>query len=492
MKKSIISLVVFMMTTGGVFAGGILTNTNQSVLFLKNPARDAAIGLDGVYNNPAGVAFMPEGFHIALNWQYAHQTRTVTSVSPLYVLGRKNNNNERKIFEGVADAPFIPSLQGAWNKGNWSLQFNLSVPGGGGSCEFADGLGSFERVVGSIANMLEPLGAQGYDMDGYMKGRQYFYGVQLGAAYKIHPNLSVYGGLRLLYGDATYKAKISNIQVKTENGYVDFADFMTNSTATVNNALDLVNAGIAQYEAAGIPVPAELLARQAQLESTKANLTQLQKYAQGVNLLCNQDGLGIAPIIGIDWKYKNFNFAAKYEFKTQIRMKNESTVNEASEIDAVNKYKDGEKVNEDAPALLTIGAQWKPIDVVSLNIGWHHYFDKNASWYNNAQDLLKHDTNEFLAGVEWDITDKLNVSCGGQLTRYGLSDDYMNDISFVVNSYSIGLGCSYKVKDNITLTAAYFQTNYSDYDKTVTEPIPYKETYTRTNRVLGIGCQLDF
>ena len=492
MKKSIISLVVFMMTSGGVFAGGILTNTNQSVLFLKNPARDAAIGLDGVYSNPAGVAFMPEGFHIALNWQYAHQTRTVTSVSPLYVLGRKNNNNERKIFEGVADAPFIPSLQGAWNKGNWSLQFNLSVPGGGGSCEFADGLGSFERVVGSIANMLEPLGAQGYDMDGYMKGRQYFYGVQLGAAYKIHPNLSVYGGLRLLYGDATYKAKISNIQVKTENGYVDFADFMTNSTATVNNALDLVNAGIAQYEAAGIPVPAELLAQQAQLESTKANLTQLQKYAQGVNLLCNQDGLGIAPIIGIDWKYKNFNFAAKYEFKTQIRMKNESTVNEASEIDAVNKFKDGEKVNEDAPALLTIGAQWKPIDVVSLNIGWHHYFDKNVSWYNNAQDLLKHDTNEFLAGVEWDITDKLNVSCGGQLTRYGLSDDYMNDISFVVNSYSIGLGCSYKVKDNITISAAYFQTNYSDYDKTVTEPIPYKETYTRTNRVLGIGCQLDF
>ena len=491
MKKSIISLVVFMMTTGGVFAGGILTNTNQSVLFLKNPARDAAIGLDGVYSNPAGVAFMPEGFHIALNWQYAHQTRTVTSVSPLYVLGRKNNNNERKIFEGVADAPFIPSLQGAWNKGNWSLQFNLSVPGGGGSCEFADGLGSFERVVGSIANMLEPLGAQGYDMDGYMKGRQYFYGVQLGAAYKIHPNLSVYGGLRLLYGDATYKAKISNIQVKTENGYVDFADFMTTSTATVNVALDLVNAGIAQYEAAGIPVPAELLARQAQLESTKANLTQLQKYAQGVNLLCNQDGLGIAPIIGIDWKYKNFNFAAKYEFKTQIRMKNESTVFEASEIDAVNKYKDGEKVNEDAPALLTIGAQWKPIDVVSLNIGWHHYFDKNASWYNNAQDLLKHDTNEFLAGVEWDITDKLNVSCGGQLTRYGLSDDYMNDISFVVNSYSIGFGFNYKVSEKVSVKAAYFQTYYNDYDRVDATNPQIKDTFTRTNRVFGVGCELN-
>lgn len=59
MRKGLIALVVFMMTIETAWAGGILTNTNQSVLFLKNPARDAAIGLDGVYSNPAGVAFMP-------------------------------------------------------------------------------------------------------------------------------------------------------------------------------------------------------------------------------------------------------------------------------------------------------------------------------------------------------------------------------------------------------------------------------------------------
>ena len=81
MKKIVFSLIVFTMTTLTAFAGGILTNTNQSILFLKNPARDAAIGLDGVYSNPAGVVFMPEGFHIALNWQYAHQTRTSHSIT---------------------------------------------------------------------------------------------------------------------------------------------------------------------------------------------------------------------------------------------------------------------------------------------------------------------------------------------------------------------------------------------------------------------------
>ncbi len=491
MKKLFLSFIVFTMTSVSTFAGGILTNTNQSVLFLKNPARDAAIGLDGVYSNPAGVAFMPEGFHIAFNWQYAHQTRTITSTNPTFALGKKNGGNMTKEFEGVADAPCIPSLQGAYNKGNWSLQFNLSVPGGGGACEFADGLGSFESVVGNIAYMLQGLGAQGYDMTSYMKGRQYYFGIQLGAAYKINPNLSVYGGIRMLYGDATYKAKLSNIMVKTEAGYVDFGDFLSNSNAVLSNNLELVNAGIAQYQAAGLDVPVELLAQQAQLEAAKSSIAPLNKYAEGVNLLCNQDGVGFAPIIGVDYKIKNFNFAAKYEFKTQIRMKNESTVNEASEIAAVNKFRDGEKVNEDQPALLTIGAQWKPIDQVSLNLGWHHYFDKQASWYNNVQEQLSHDSNEYLAGVEWDITDKFNVSLGGQLTRYGNTDEYINDMTFVVNSYSVGFGFSYKVKENITLSAAYFQTMYDDYNRTNYPTQGVSDTFTRTNRVLGLGCQLD-
>ena len=486
MKKIVLSLIVFTMTSVSALAGGILTNTNQSVLFLKNPARDAAIGLDGVYSNPAGVAFMPEGFHVAFNWQYAHQTRTITSTNEVFTLGKKNNGSVKE-FQGVADAPIIPSLQAAYNKGDWSIQFNFSVPGGGGACEFGDGLGSFESVVGNIATMLKPLGAEGYDMDGYMKGRQYYYGFQLGAAYKVNKNLSVYGGLRLLYGDATYKAKINNILVKTAGGYVEFGDFMQGANAGIDAKLDQVNAAIAAYGETET-----LLTQKAQLEGTKGSLATLAKYSEGVNLLCNQDGMGIAPIIGVDWKYKNFNFAAKYEFKTQIRMKNESSVIKASEIPAVNKYKDGEKVNEDAPALLTIGAQWKPINEVSLNLGWHHYFDKQCNWYNEAQDLLKHDSNEYLAGVEWDLNDKLNVSCGGQLTRYGLSDEYMNDMSFVVNSYSLGFGFSYKVKENITLSAAYFQTMYDNYYRENYPTLGVSDTFTRTNRVLGASCQIDF
>ena len=540
MKKIVLSLIVFTMTSVSALAGGILTNTNQSVLFLKNPARDAAIGIDGVYSNPAGVAFMPEGFHIAFNWQYAHQTRTITSTNPVFALGKKNEGKTIKEFQGVADAPIIPSLQAAYNKGNWSVQFNFSVPGGGGSCEFADGLGSFESVVGNIASkfmaldqtaaqlnglttMLTPLytmfgataptaisstGVSGYDMNSYMQGRQYYFGFQLGTAYKIKENLSVYGGLRLLYGSATYRARISNIMVKTGSAYEDFESFLPRVPAQMQECmtsaqqnLNFINQveGHPAYATLPAETQAQLTAAKmalsqgiGSLEQSKGEMAKLAKYSEGVNLLSNQSSLGIAPIIGVDWKMNDkFNFAAKYEFKTQIRMENESTVFEASEIGAVNKFRDSEKVNEDIPALLTIGARWNPIDAVNLNLGWHHYFDKNANWYNNSQDLLRSNTNEYLAGVEWDVTDKLNVSCGGQLTRYGLTDEYMNDMSFVVNSYSFGFGFSYKVKDHVTLSAAYFQTNYGNYNRENYPTAGVNDTYTRTNYVLGLGCQVD-
>ncbi len=491
MRTLLTSLVLVAAATTAT-AGGILTNTNQSIDFLRNPARDAAIGLDGVYSNPAGVAFLSEGLHLGFNWQYAHQTRTITSTNPYFALGRKNNGNTTKTFEGVADAPCIPSIQAAWNTGDWSLQFNFSVPGGGGKCEFDNGLGSFESVVGNIATQLAPFGATGYDMDGYMQGKQYYFGFQLGAAYKITDQLSVYGGLRLLYGSASYKAKISNIQVNTNAyGYVDFGSFLGNAMTTVDAQLSQVNDGIALYQANNLEVPADLLANKAKLEGAKASMTPLNKYSEGVNLMCDQSGVGIAPVLGIDYKLnKHFNFAAKYEFKTQMRMKNNSDVREASEIAAINKFRDGEKVNEDQPALLTIGAQYSPIDPVRINLGWHYYFDKQTNWYGDTQKLLDHNTMEYLAGVEWDITDRLTASVGGQLTRYGLTDAYMNDMSFVVNSYSFGFGANYKLSDVVTLKAAYFQTNYGTYDRVTSTTPMVSDSFTRTNRVLGIGCDL--
>lgn len=491
-KLKLAALAILLSSATTTFAGGLVTNTNQNINFLRNPARDGAIGIDGVYYNPAGVAFLDQGFHLSLNIQNAHQTRTITSTNPVFALGEKNDGNVTKTFGGKADAPIIPSVQAAYNKDKWSFQFNFAITGGGGKCEFENGLGSFESVVGTIASQLEPLGVKGYDVDGYMQGRQYYYGFTLGAAYKVTDKLSVYGGARLLYGSASYKAKLDNIQVGTAKGYVPFGDFLDEASNSIAGGIAQVNAAIAEKQAKGEPIPESYTQQLAIYQGTQQKLDMLGVYRNGVNLMSDQTGWGISPIIGIDYKTGNFNFAAKYEFKTRMRMKNKSTVKEASMIDAVNKFQDGTEVEEDSPALLTLGAQWSVCPTVRINAGYHHFFDTDAHMYQHAEKKLDGGTNEYLGGVEWDITKRLQVSGGLQFTRYQLTDDYMSDMSFVVNSYSFGFGLGYQINDMIKVNAAYFQTNYTDYEKVMSAEPLICDSFTRTSRVLGIGVDLKF
>ncbi len=527
-KTSLLAAILFSETA---LAGGILTNTNQNISFLRNPARDGAIGIDGVYSNPAGVAFMPEGFHLSLNFQNATQSRSVLTTNPFFALGAKNNGNPAKLYKGEASAPVIPSFQAAYNTGDWSFQGGFAIVGGGGKCEFADGLGSFESYVGGIGSLLGGVASQlgasginvpsvkGYDVDGYMQGRQYYFGITAGTAYKVNDNLSIYGGLRVLYGDATYKAKLENLKAVTDMGSLTLPQFFGKIQDGVLTAGDAIQMGIGQYvgaymaagmtqeQAMQMPAVQELVAKGQTLLSTAQQLEAqagvLAPYSNGVNLQSDQVGWGIAPIIGLDYKIGQFNFGAKYEFKTRMRMKNKSTVEEASIIPAVNKFRDGSYVPEDSPALLTVGAQWSPVDNVRINAGYHHYYDTDAHQYNHQEKLLDGGTNEYLGGVEWDPTDKLTVSGGFQITRYGLTDEYMNDMSFVVNSWSFGIGASYQICDCVKIQAAYFKTNYSDYNRTTAAhaismggaslPMPeVKDCFARTNHVFGIGVDLSF
>lgn len=510
-KKLLFCVALMSAVSGTALAGGILTNTNQNVAFLRNPARDGAIGIDGTYSNPAGVAFMDEGTHLSINWQAAWQTRTIETTNPVFTMS-KDFNGQPQHYEGKASAPFIPSVQAAYNKGKWSLQFNFSITGGGGKCEFGNGLGSFEGAVGQIAAGLRQFGVSaglpaaivtsGYDCSSYMQGKQYYFGFTMGAAYKVTDNLSVYGGIRVLYGSATYKAKIDNIKVitaATPDG-VDFGQYYDQLKPYINGAAQNYEAAIAAYARAGQEIPAEIINGYTSVRKLQA----VESYREGVNLQSDQSGVGFAPILGADLKLDKFNFAVKYEFRTKMSMENKSTVKEAHAIDAVNVFRDGTSIREDQPSLLAFGVQYTPVECVRINAGYHHFYDKAAkktyykmnevgvsTRYDNKNSLLDKGTDEYLGGAEWDITKKLTASAGFQITRYGNTDEYINDISFVVDSWSYGLGVKYKVTDKIAINAAYFKTCYDDYT-TAVDANGVQNTFTRSNRVGAIGVDIKF
>lgn len=515
-KLKLVSLAIAMASAAPSFAGGLLTNTNQHVAFNRMMSREASIGIDGVYYNPAGVVFMGEGKHLAINWQLAYQTRSIENDYALFT-NNVNNPTTPREFKGKAFAPVIPSFQYAYNKGRWSLQAGFALTGGGGKCTFDNGLGSFEKIVAEtaiaacqLAGAVDQVASQygvpavfssdkyfgkegKYSYNSYMHGRQYYYGLSIGAAYKINEHLSAYAGVRGVYASTNYYGYVEDIKVG-------------------NMPLYMV------------------------LDPTK-------EKAANIELSCDQSGLGFTPMLGIDFKTGRWNFAAKYEFKTRIRLKNKS-VNQTPSIGnlpdnlrnayiaggvpeqaadailsnpviqgamgqlktqfdsklegAIGEYEDGKKIAGDIPAYLAVGVGYSPVDAVRVNVGFHWFDDKNATSYKNRNKELDRGTLEYNAGIEVDVNKKITLSTGWQNTNYGLSDEYMDDKSFVVSSNSAAIGGVYHINKKMDLNVAYFHTFYQhkktseNVQLTAQKNFSYNSDYTRNNNVFAVGLDINF
>ena len=438
------------------WAGGLLTNTNQSVHFLRNPARDASIEIDAAYTNPAGLAFLPgEGFFFSVNNQSAFQTRTITTnFAPFAGLG----GSPEKAFEGKASALIIPNLQAAYKTERWTFSANLGVVGGGGTLKFDQGLPSFESTVAIVPvvlkNFVPSIG--GYNLESSLKGTSIIYGAQLGATYTVAENFSAYLGLRYNAVSNRYEAYLRNTQIG-----------MGGALQPAENIL-----GLSPNFAPFAPLLAEK------------------------NLDCKQTGSGITPVVGLDYHWNGLNIGAKYEFKTGLTLKNKAAANTTGIAD----FNDGVKTPYDLPALLTFGVQYDLIPALTVSAGYHHFFDSNAKMNHNKQKYINGGINEYLAGVEYRINDVFLVSCGTQFTRSGVTDNYQSDMSFSLNSYSLGFGGAINLSKNVRLNLAYFFTNYDDWKKESTDylkneklpVIPGTDVFGRTNQTFGIGVDFRF
>lgn len=501
--KKLACAIAALLPCSSLMAGGLVTNTNQNAAFLRQLSQEAIIDITGLYMNPAGTAFLAPGGHISVNIQNAKQSRDISTSFPLFKMNLGNPNASHD-FAGDAYAPVIPSIQYSHNWEKWSINANFSLGGGGGKCEFEKGLGSFEALyagqlvqlvpaavnaqlpvmaAGALmqasipaqqANALAATGSYnsqltGYTLNAYMKGRQYYFGLSLGATYKVLDNLAVFAGLRGVYATNNYNGYVQDIKAKY---------------------------------AYSIEIPAI----EGAFPGLKTNGTGEQPLDdRSLTLNTDQTGFGLTPMLGIDWRINDqWNIAAKYEFKTRLRLKNDSEMNDfAAQQAATNpvlgQFADGSKIAADIPSLFTVGVQYSPIQALRLQTGFHLFGDKSATQYDNKQDKIDGNTWEITAGVEYDVCRWLTLSCGWQKTSYDLSDAYMNDLSFVTNSNSWGCGARLNLAEKWALDLGFMYTNYEDRTvDTVAGTLPTgqqlikSDTYSRTNRVFGIGLNYCF
>lgn len=512
MRKLFLAAVAAFAVSASSYAGGYLTNTNQSASFLRNPARLATFELDGAYSNPAGLAWIGEGWHFMFNWQNAAQTRKITSTFAPFAQNVNQLGNPTKTFNGEASAPFIPSLDVAYQKGKFTASMHFGITGGGGKATFNEGLPMFEAPVSVIPNMLSAasIPADAYSAEMYMNGRQYIYGVQVGVTYKFFENkgaakhgLSMHLGARMNFASNHYEGYLKNISARMGGNMVVLSPFFSNqSSELMGKAEQATNASQqytlladattdealkAQYQA----MAAQYAAGAAQAQAGAQTMAGLSQKTADMELDCDQKGWGIAPIIGLDYRVGNLNIGARYEFQTNMNIENKTTVNTTG----VESFAHGVNTPNDIPGILAIGAQYQVLPKWRLMAGWNCYFDKKAGMSGDKQKTLTHNTHEITVGTEVDVVDRLTLSGGFQNTDYGTSDAFQSDLSFNCDSYSLGFGLKVKITKKWTANAAYFWTTYKDYTKASENyngtGLPGVDVYSRTNKVFGVGITYD-
>ena len=459
------------------FAGGPMTNTNQSAAFLRSIARGTSLSTDAVYNNPAGVVFMEDGFHLGINDQMATQTRkTVSSFAP-FAMGAQNNGLATKEFEGGVTSLVIPSVHFAWKHNRLAVMAGFGVNGGGGTIEYNDGLASFERQFSVLPLGVSQLGQQygltanQYDMNMYLKGSSMTLAFNVGAAFRITDWLSVAAMVRYSATSNGYEGHMKDIKINPNAPALGM-------NGTLMSAPDFFKQIAASPLAQANPALAAAAGQYAALTSDHI-------------LDVKQKGSSISPVVALAFHKGAWDASVKYEFKMATELEIESAEVSAKDPVINGIFADGAKVKSETPALLAVAVS-RNCGPVKITAEWHEYFDKDAE--NSFSNVIKGNTQEYLLGAEWQICEKWLVSAGVQRTALDMDPAAYSDMNFSCPSWSVGFGAAYSFSEKARLNIGIMPTFYEDVTSTGVDSngIAFTDVYSRTSIAWGIGLDFKF
>ncbi|MDD3893186.1 MAG: aromatic hydrocarbon degradation protein [Bacteroidales bacterium] len=533
-RLAIFCLAVSAFLPATLYAGGIVTNTNQSASFIRMPAQDATISIEGVYYNPAGLVHLDNGFHVSVNSQTIMQTREISSTFPM------NQQN----FQGDVFAPVFPTFYAVYKKDKVAYSLGVNPIGGGGSAKFESGLPSFEQMVAVLPLSLSASGipTSQYSMSSSFNGNSLNWGFQFNASYALTDMISLSLGFRYVIANNNYEGYLKDIMINPNqpafgtqyNGInmVSAPQFFTDASNTfagwaaganlyftgLGNIVGGGGGGILLENGTGAGLTPEQIAQiqglvvaagqdpsgidiqtaQAILGAAApvftANSNAMAANAAATadkEVDASQTSSGISPIIGVNLKFsENLNVALKYEHKTNMTLTNKTI------LDDVGLYPEGAKTPNDMPSLLTVGVGYRPMNKLFVTGGFHYYFDKYAKYgkkingeFVDNEEVMDGNSWEAAFGLEYMVTDNLLVSAGYLLTKTGANDKFHSDLSHSLNSNSVGLGGKYMINQRLGLNLGFMYTINEGYTKNFTG---YKEEYNRNTMVAAIGFDYKF
>lgn len=546
--RKLLTFIVVTLITGTLFAGGLVTNTNQSAAWVRLPARNASVDVDAAFFNPAGLMKLENGFHFSVSNQTIFQTKEVDNnykgPGGLYGLNES-------YYKGDVTAPVYPSVYAVYKTDRFAFSLGFNPIGGGGGATYKTGLPSFEIGASDLVpSLAASYGTVGYKLDAYLEGSSVFFGFQGGVSFKVNDWISVAAGLRYVMAKNTYNGYLKNIQVNTWTKqipvWVDANSIMTGIAAGATKAAvsttALVGAGagamtLAAAQTAGYITPLQRAQLEGALTSfgypTTVNIATADavfkgaavKYTNTATLLSDQEvdveqtGSGISPILSVNISpSENLNIAVKYEMATKMQLENKTKSDFLLGYTAGNTpitmFKDGELTSSDMPAMLSLGIDYKLGSGIKISLGSNYFFDKSADYghkldldNNSATASTPVPNKKIIAGNGWSIqgglevnlSEKLLVSGGYVFANQGVNELYQSDLTYGLATHTFGAGGAYKVLDNLLINFGAGMTLYQTDERMVDHIFSgnntlyqSKETYNKRTFLVGIGVDFSF
>jgi long-subunit fatty acid transport protein len=482
MKRKLLIALSSVLLSTGLMAGGIMTNTNHSAAYARMLARNACLGIDAVYYNPAGLTKLSNGFYLSLNNQSIFQTKDVVNDYP-YLHGSPDAK-----FTGVVKAPVFPGVYAVYKMNKLAFSFGFNPVGGGGGATYDTGLPSFEIPISDLVPMLgsSGFGVTDYKADINFEGTSVYFGYQFGVSYEINPSISLFAGLRAVTAKNTYNGSIKDIMVnptytappipgltapsfagsfmradalgiQMNSYFTDGATYYTGVATQYNTAAagagQLAAAGLGSYtfaeaQAAGAITPEE----QAQFEGAltavgqpastpigtaevvytttagqaTAGAAQLSGGADQMAVLAASTGDMNVDVVQTGTGYTpifgaNLTIAEKLTIALKYEMKTKIELTNETKVDETGMFPDGAKTRADMPAMLSVGASYPVTEKLRASLGYNYYWDKTAD--------------------------------------YGKSDEsgnpIANDMVIDKNYFELAVGLEYNFTDKFLLSAGY-------------------------------------
>jgi len=451
MMKKALTVILLVLGLVTISSATLVTNMNQSVLYVRMLSRNASTDVDAVYYNPAGLVNLKNGWHLALHNQTVFQTKTVENDFLLL-----NNHT----YDGKVSVPVFPDLYIAYKKDKLALSFGFGPSAGGGTADFEKGLPSFEWKFSVLPTLISGMGlpTTKYSADIAFKGSSVFYGFQVNAAYALSDAVSAAIGARYISARNTYEGHIQNVMVNPYHPLLNPTSAMIPATTFFTQVGQPVYAGMVADKTVDVA----------------------------------QTGSGFTPIISLNFKpAAGLNLAAKYEFNTKLELTNKTTK------DDTGMFPDGEKSHSDIPAFLSVGAAYEITPQLRATASFNYFFDKNANW-DGREKFVNSNSYDIGFGLEYDVTNCLALSAGYLATVFDLAADYQSDMSHDMGANTIGAGARIKMGPKLDVDLGVMLPMYKTDKKTIPyanfltgAPIGnFEERYSRKTFAFAIGLNV--